>query len=121
MLSCKVYCIFLKISVLLVVSAVNCVLKIGHDNWVRGIVFHPSGKYALSASDDKTLRIWDLKNKRNCKTVDAHQHFVTSLGNTFVSCVNTGSSSVVTMWMRNMKFCKLCLITDVGCLHHLDM
>jgi platelet-activating factor acetylhydrolase IB subunit alpha len=52
---------------------------IGHDNWVRGIVFHPSGKFALSASDDKTLRIWDLKNKRNSKTIDAHQHFVTSL------------------------------------------
>ena len=57
-----------------------CWLKIGHDNWVRGIVFHPSGKYAVSASDDKTLRVWDLKNKRNCKTVDAHQHFITSLG-----------------------------------------
>jgi len=56
-------------------------LKVGHDNWVRGIAFHPSGKYALSVADDKTLRVWDLKNKRNCKTVEAHQHFITSLGN----------------------------------------
>lgn len=55
-------------------------LQIGHDNWVRGIAFHPSGKYAVSVADDKTLRIWDLKNKRNSKTVDAHKHFVTSLG-----------------------------------------
>ena len=55
-------------------------LQIGHDNWVRGIAFHPSGKYAVSVADDKTLRIWDLKNKRNSKTVDAHVHFVTSLG-----------------------------------------
>ncbi|KAJ8313083.1 hypothetical protein KUTeg_010456 [Tegillarca granosa] len=52
---------------------------IGHDNWIRGLVFHPGGKYVLSASDDKTLRIWDIKNKRNQKTLDAHQHFVTSI------------------------------------------
>lgn len=52
---------------------------IGHDNWVRGVVFHPGGKYIVSASDDKTLRIWDIKNKRNHKTLEAHAHFVTSL------------------------------------------
>lgn len=55
-------------------------LKIGHDNWVRGLVFHPSGKYLLSASDDKTIRVWDIKNRRNNKTLESHQHFVTSLG-----------------------------------------
>jgi platelet-activating factor acetylhydrolase IB subunit alpha len=52
----------------------------GHDNWVRGLVFHSGGKYLLSAADDKTLRIWDLRNRRCLKTLEAHQHFCTSLG-----------------------------------------
>jgi len=52
---------------------------VGHDNWVRGLVFHSGGNYIISASDDKTLRIWDIKNKRNSKTLNAHQHFVTSV------------------------------------------
>ena len=52
----------------------------GHDNWVRGVVFHPGGKYILSASDDKTIRVWDTQNKRNHKTLQAHPHFVTSIG-----------------------------------------
>jgi len=52
----------------------------GHDNWVRGLLFHPGGKYLLSCSDDKTLRVWDIKNKRNTKIIDAHTHFCTSLG-----------------------------------------
>ncbi|KAG5647815.1 hypothetical protein DXG03_007738 [Asterophora parasitica] len=29
----------------------------GHYNWVRALAFHPSGKYLLSASDDKTIRV----------------------------------------------------------------
>ncbi|KAM7537860.1 hypothetical protein Aperf_G00000075689 [Anoplocephala perfoliata] len=51
----------------------------GHDNWVRQLVFHPQGKYLLSASDDKTVRVWDLKNRRCHKTLEAHSHFVTTL------------------------------------------
>ena len=51
---------------------------IGHDNWVRGLVFHPGGKYLLSVSDDKSIRCWDLSQEGRCiKTVDdAHGHFV---------------------------------------------
>ncbi|KOX75516.1 Lissencephaly-1 like protein [Melipona quadrifasciata] len=52
---------------------------LGHDNWVRGIVFHPGGKFIVSASDDKTLRVWDTRNKRVMKTLEAHVHFCTSV------------------------------------------
>ncbi|KAF9361056.1 protein with putative role during mitosis [Mortierella sp. AD094] len=65
---------------------------IGHDNWVRGLVFHPSGKFLLSASDDKTMKIWDLKAGRCMKTMEAHQHFVTCIAfNTTSPVVATGS------------------------------
>ncbi len=30
----------------------------GHDNWVRSLAIHPTGKYLYSASDDKSIRIW---------------------------------------------------------------
>jgi platelet-activating factor acetylhydrolase IB subunit alpha len=54
---------------------------VGHDNWVRGLQFHPSGRYLLSVSDDKTIRCWDLSQEGKCvKVVDAaHQHFVSSI------------------------------------------
>ncbi|KAF9246371.1 WD40-repeat-containing domain protein [Melanogaster broomeanus] len=51
----------------------------GHDNWVRALVFHPSGKLLLSASDDKTIRIWELSTGRCMKTVEAHTHFVATI------------------------------------------
>jgi len=58
---------------------------IGHDNWVKGVLFHPSGKHLISVSDDKTIRIWDLKQGRAIKTIyDAHTHFVSCID----FCVN---------------------------------
>jgi platelet-activating factor acetylhydrolase IB subunit alpha len=54
---------------------------LGHDNWVKGLVFHPGGKYLLSVSDDKTLRCWDLEQEgKLVKTLDdAHGHFVSCI------------------------------------------
>ncbi|KAG9509179.1 Lissencephaly-1-like protein [Fragariocoptes setiger] len=62
------------------VSVGTCLFTlIGHDNWVRGVCWHPGGKYVLSVSDDKTMRVWDIVNKRCFKTLEAHSHFCTSI------------------------------------------
>jgi hypothetical protein len=63
----------------LVFLLVSNLVQSGHDNWLRALVFHPNGKYLLSASDDKTIRVWDLVSGRCTKTVEAHGHFVTCL------------------------------------------
>ncbi|OAA73337.1 Dynein regulator [Cordyceps fumosorosea ARSEF 2679] len=54
---------------------------VGHDNWINALVFHPSGKYLLSAADDKSIRCWDLAQEAKCvKTLaDAHERFVKCL------------------------------------------
>lgn len=54
-------------------------LQTGHDNWIRALAFHPNGKYLLSASDDKTVRVWDLSLGKLWKTIDAHDHFVSCM------------------------------------------
>lgn len=55
--------------------------QIGHDNWIRGLCFHPGGgKVIVSVGDDKTLRIWDFKNRRCQKSLEAHTHFATTIG-----------------------------------------
>lgn len=42
-------------------------------------MFHPNGKYLLSAADDHTIRIWELKTGRCIRKIEAHERFVSSL------------------------------------------
>ena len=53
---------------------------VGHDNWVRGLVFHPGGKYLISVGDDKTIRCWDLSEEgRLAKTLDGEHETLCEL------------------------------------------
>lgn len=56
----------------------------GHDNWVRGLAFHPGGRYLMSVGDDRTIRCWDLaQDAQPVKTIDESSHH-------FVSCIRWG-------------------------------
>merc|ERR1711971_557561 len=37
---------------------------VGHENWVRSMCFHPSGRFLISCADDKSIRCWDLSKRR---------------------------------------------------------
>lgn len=51
-----------------------------HENWVRSVVFHPFGKHLISCGDDKSIRVFDIKEGRCIRTIpDAHTHFVSSI------------------------------------------
>ena len=73
----------------------------GHDNWVRGLLFHPSGRYLYSCGDDKTIRIWDAKSGRSAKVLaDAHEHFVTciALNPRYPLLASGGVDKAVKIW-----------------------
>jgi platelet-activating factor acetylhydrolase IB subunit alpha len=48
-----------------------------HENWVRSVIFHPSGKYILSSSDDKSIRVLDIKVISTCLFSSCHLHCFT--------------------------------------------
>lgn len=77
--------------------------QVGHDNWVRGVLFHPGGRFIVSCADDKTLRIWDYKNKRCMKTLSAHEHFVTSLGETLIPAASPAWSCKILELQPSLK------------------
>jgi len=63
------------------VNAEKCLYVFeGHDNWVRDILIHPSGKYLISTGDDRSIRGWDLSSGRCLKKLETvHEKFVNSI------------------------------------------
>ncbi len=83
----------------------KCVITLtGHDNWVREVVFHPNGKYLLSAADDKSIRVWDLNTGRCIKKIaDAHSHFVSCLdfSDKYLLCATGSVDNTIKIWDSN--------------------
>ncbi len=48
----------------------------GHSDWVYGVAITPDGKQAVSASRDKTLKLWDLARGEEVATLTGHSHSV---------------------------------------------
>ena len=74
-----------------------------HDSWVRSVLIHPSGKYILSCSDDKSIRVLDIKENRCLRSInDAHSHFITCLAMSKNFVVVSGSvDKNVSVWSCN--------------------
>jgi WD40 repeat protein len=48
----------------------------GHSFWVNAVTLTPDGQRAVSASKDRTLKIWDMKSGRELQTLTGHSDWV---------------------------------------------
>ena len=51
---------------------------VGHSGEVTACAVLPDGRRALSASEDRTLRLWDLETGRTLATLEGHSGRVTA-------------------------------------------
>ncbi|WP_029634242.1 WD40 repeat domain-containing protein [[Scytonema hofmanni] UTEX B 1581] len=72
----------------------------GHNSTVRAVAIAPDGKTAVSASSDKTLKLWDLEKGLEISTLTGHNDWVTAVaiapdGKTAVSA---SSDKTLKLW-----------------------
>lgn len=53
---------------------------VGHTNYVWDVVITPDGRRVLSASNDKTVKMWDVASGNCLATFEGHDAFVCSVG-----------------------------------------
>ena len=51
----------------------------GHNHWVSAVAITPDGKQFVSASDDQTLKVWDLQSGQELHTLRGHSNGVTAV------------------------------------------
>jgi WD40 repeat protein len=51
----------------------------GHSSWVTSVAFSPNGLYALSGSDDNTMKLWDWQRGEVIQTLEGHNDGVNSV------------------------------------------
>ena len=54
-------------------------IQLGHSDNVTSVAFSPDGKYALSGSEDKTLKLWEVKSAKEIRTFNGHSETVNSV------------------------------------------
>src|SRR3954447_18088481 len=64
-------------------DAVNGIQEIallaGHGAGVNAAAFSPDGQRAATASDDRSVRLWDLKTEKQLATITGHAGAVASV------------------------------------------
>ncbi len=53
--------------------------QLGHSHQINSIVYSPDGKIIVSVSDDKTIKLWNVKSGRLIKTLTGHAHQINTV------------------------------------------
>jgi WD40 repeat protein len=72
----------------------------GHTDSVTAAEVTPDGRRALSASEDRTLRIWDLENGQTLRTLEGHTRRVNFVGVTVDGrrAVSASADQTLRLW-----------------------
>jgi WD40 repeat protein len=79
----------------------------GHSSWVKGVAITGDGAWAISASDDNTLKVWELKTGKLLHSLREHTGWVNAVAITADGAWVVSASSDCTLKVWELKTGKL--------------
>ncbi|MBD2728425.1 serine/threonine protein kinase [Nostoc sp. FACHB-892] len=79
----------------------------GHSSDVNSVAFSPDGTTLGSASDDKTIKLWNLASREEIRTLEGHSDWIWTVGFTPDSKTLVSGSADKTIKMWNVETGKL--------------
>lgn len=72
----------------------------GHEDRIRSMIYNHKGNILISASDDASIRVWDLLNQSSTKVLISHTNPVTTIKLSPDGCfaLTAGAGQVVRIW-----------------------
>ena len=78
-ISIFVFLFTLSVSSLIGQNAPELRIQLGHKDDINQIVFDPNGKFVVSCSNDKTIKVWDVKSGKELFTLAGHEKYVKTI------------------------------------------
>src|SRR5271166_3377270 len=79
-------------------TAVSSEIARWRYEWVKGVAITPDGLRAVSASDDHTLRVWDLESGQSVRTLEGHSSSVNG-----VAITPDGRRAISASWDHTLR------------------
>lgn len=98
----------------------NNTLISGHTADIRAVAITPDGRWALSGSDDRTVRLWNLRSKKCLAILEGHTQGVTgvAINSTCTRAVSCSEDGTIRIWnlagMDRYTNAKVLLVGDSG-------
>jgi WD40 repeat protein len=70
----------------------------GHDNWVYSVTFSPDGDQALSASEDGTMKVWDIENREEMQSFAVDHIWAAAFSPDNRQLLTGGDDGTLTLW-----------------------
>lgn len=75
----RISILLLFLSTILYAQKPELRIQLGHSDQVNQVLFDPEGAFAVSCSNDKTIKVWDIKSGKELRSFNGHSQAVKSM------------------------------------------
>jgi len=76
----------------------QAIIQKGHGEVIKDVSFSSDGNYLITASRDKTLKIWDVVSGKEIRSLIGHEHTVNGVSLNGTTLASSSADKTVRVW-----------------------